>query len=154
MSSAARRLVHLAFIYTCIEGFVVNMTYPNVLAYVVKDVLILVIYVSLLTERKQPAFALRRLTAPLVGFAAVMAFFLVMPTPVTLLAQFVALKQRLFYIPLMYVGYAYTRTEENAYRLVRLIAWTAIPTSLFGIYLFFAGPSAMRALGGTYSAVV
>lgn len=154
MSKGVRLLVHLVFIYTCIEGLIVNLTYPNIIAYVVKDAVILLIYLFLLTEPRPTTGSLRRLAAPALAFTVVMLFFLALPTPVTMIASLVALKQRLFYIPLMFVGYYYTRTEHDAYGLIRLLAWTAIPTSLFGIYLFFAGPRALQDLGGTYSAVV
>lgn len=154
MSSSIRRLVHFCFAYTCIEGFVVNLTYPNVLSYIVKDAAILLLYAFLITERRAPARALRKIATPILAFIGVMLFFIIVPTPVTLLAEFVALKQRLFYIPLMYVAYLYVQREEDFFRLIQLMAWTAIPTSLFCIYLFFAGPRALQALGGMYSAVV
>src|SRR5436190_19983500 len=112
MSSAARALVHFCFAYTCVEGFVVNLTYPNVPFYLVKDVVILMLYVFLMTEQRSPARGLRRISSPIMIFTGVMMFFLVIPTPVTLLAEFVALKQRLFYIPLMYVAYLYVQTEQ------------------------------------------
>jgi hypothetical protein len=154
MSNSVRRLVHFAFVYTCVEGLIVNLTYPNVVAYLIKDIAILIAYVFLMTEQRGTTGSLRKLTGPIVAFAALMVFFVILPTPVTLIAEFVALKQRLFYIPLMYVGYAYTRTEQDAYRLIKLLAWTAIPTALFGIFLFFQGPSALQMMGGTYSSVI
>ena len=153
MSKTIRHLVHAAFIYTCVEGLVINVTYPNVIAYVVKDGLIMMMYFALVTEHLPSVGSLRKLVGPILAFVLLTMFFLLMPTGVSLLSALVAVKQRLFYIPLMYIGYYYTRTEQDAFGLVRLLAWTCIPTSLFGIYLFFAGPLALQALGGTYSAV-
>ena len=153
MSSTLRRLVYLCFIYTCIEGFVINLTYPAILPYLIKDGFILLAYVALITEQRPGVGSLRKLGAPILAFAAVMTFFMAMPIRVNMLSALVALKQRVFYIPLLYVGYYYTRSERDLYALLKVLAWTAIPTSLFGIYLFFAGPSALQSMGGTYAAV-
>lgn len=154
MSSMVRFLVHVAFVYTAVEGFIVNLTYPNVVAYLVKDVAIMLAYVVLLTEHRPSIGSLRKLGPPILAFSLVMVFFMLMPTTVSTVSALVALKQRLFYIPLMYLGYFYTRTESDAFGLARLFAWTTIPIALFGIYLFFAGPNALRDLGGNYSAIV
>jgi hypothetical protein len=153
VSKGNRFLVHAVFIYTCFEGFVVNLTYPSVVAYLLKDVLILMIYASLMSESRPSIGSLRRMSSGVLVFGLVMCFYLVMPTRVSFVAELVALKQRLFYIPLMYVGYFYTRTPEDVGRLIRLLMWLAVPTAGFGIYLYFAGPGALRALGGNYSAV-
>ncbi len=153
MSSSVRFLVHFAFFYTCIEGFIVNLTYPSVIAYLVKDVVLLFIYLAMVTERRPSTGSMKKLVGALFVFCGVMAFFLIMPTRVSLMASLVALKQRLFYIPLMYVAYFYLRTEDDFFRLTRVLAWCAIPTAGFGIYLFFAGPEALQAMGGTYSAI-
>lgn len=154
MSRTLRFLIHLAFVYTCVEGFIVNLTYPSITAYLVKDLIILLAYLVALTELRPSVGSLRKIGAPILAFALVMMFFLLMPTRVSAVAALVALKQRLFYIPLLYLGYFYTRSERDAYGLIRLFAWTAIPIGLFGIYLFFEGPNALRDLGGTYSAII
>jgi hypothetical protein len=153
MSKGVRFLVHFAFFYTCIEGFIVNVTYPSVVAYLVKDVILLFIYVALVSEQRPSSGSMKRIGGALFLFCAVMAFFLIMPTRVSLLAALVGLKQRLFYIPLVYVAYFYLRTEEDLYRLIRILAWCAIPTAGFGVYLFFSGPQALQAMGGNYSAI-
>jgi hypothetical protein len=88
---------------------------------------------------------------PFTIFAAVCVLFAAMPTPVSPLGMSVAIKQRLYYIPLMFVGYHYMRGDADLVRLLRAIAWSAIPVCLFGIYLFFGGPFALKDMGAEYS---
>jgi hypothetical protein len=153
MTKTNRFLVHAVFIYTCFEGFVVNLTYPSFVGYLIKDVIILVIYASFMSEQRPDIGSLRKLSGGVMVFGFVMLFYLLMPTRVSLMGELVALKQRLFYIPLMYIGYFYTRTPDDVGRLIRVLIWTAIPTAGFGVFLYFAGPGALQAMGGTYSAV-
>jgi hypothetical protein len=152
MTEGQRRLVYAIFLYTCIEGLVVNLLYPNPLAYLPKDVMIAMLFASLMGRTKQSG-SIAKFTMPFAFFVIVCALFLVMPTPVTPLGMAVALKQRLFYIPLMFAGYYFLRGDADLARLLRVIAWSSIPVSLFGIYLFFAGPSALRGMGANYSHV-
>lgn len=152
MNDTQRRLVYVIFLYTCIEGLVVNLFYPNVLAYLPKDAMIAMLYLGLMGRTNQSG-SVARFTAPFMFFVMVCLMFIAMPTPVSPLGLGVALKQRLFYIPLMFAGYHFLRGDADLARLLRVIAWSSIPVSLFGIYLFFAGPSALKALGGDYSHV-
>lgn len=150
-----RRLTLLIFGYTCIEGLVVNILYPATWSFLIKDVFILAAYGQLLSQPSQGSGSLKRLTAPMVGFMVILGLFLLVPSPaVTLFGRFVALKQRLFYIPLMYVGYHAIKTDDDIVDLMKLMAWTAIPTALFGIYLFFTGPQGLARIGANYSAYI
>ena len=151
MSSSQRRLVHVIFLYACIEGLVVNIMYPNTLAYLPKDVVLLLVYMGLASSERARGGAVAQLTPPLIGFAVVCLFYLAIPTPVSMMGVAVALKQRLFYVPLVYAGYHYVRGDADVAKLLRLMAWSSIPVSLFGIFLFFAGPSALAAIGADYS---
>lgn len=151
MLSSQRRFVSVMFLYTCIEGLVVNIMYPNPLAYLPKDALLLLVYMGLATSERARGGTVAQLTPMVIGFAVVCFFYLVMPTPVSLMGVAVALKQRLFYVPLVYVGYHYARGDADVAKLLRLIAWSSIPVSLFGTFLFFAGPGALSAIGADYS---
>lgn len=151
MNETQRRLVHAIFLYTCIEGLVVNFFYPNPLAYLPKDVLIAFLYLGLISNPAARGGGISRLSGPFGAFAAVCLFYIVMPTPVSPVGISVAIKQRLFYIPLMYAGYYYLRGDADLAYLLRLIAWSAVPVSLFGIYLYFGGPYVLRDLGADYS---
>lgn len=150
MSDTHRRLVYVIFLYTCIEGLVVNFFYPNPLAYLPKDVMIAMLYLGLMGRTNQSG-SLAKFTMPFAFFALVCFMFVAMPTPVAPMGLAVALKQRLFYIPLMFAGYHFLRGDADLARLLRVIAWSSIPVSLFGIYLFFAGASALSGMGANYS---
>jgi hypothetical protein len=150
MTESQRRLVLVIFVYTCVEGLVVNLFYPNPIAYLPKDAMIAFLYLGMLSSQASSG-SLAGLKGPIGIFAAVCLLYLAFPTPVNPIGMSVALKQRLFYIPLMFAGYHFLRGDADLARLLRVIAWSAIPVSLFGIYLYFGGPFALRALGGGYS---
>jgi hypothetical protein len=151
MTSSQRRLVHFIFIYTCVEGLVVNILYPNPVAYLPKDLVIAMLYLGLMGNTQARGGSVSKLTGPFILFAVICFFFIAMPTPVSTLGVAVALKQRLFYIPLMFAGYHYLRGDADIATLLRVMAWSSIPVSLFGTYLFFAGPSGLAAIGANYS---
>lgn len=148
-----RVLTYVIFAYTTVEGLVINMLYPNTLPFIFKDFAILIAYAAMLTESKGSNGSLSKISGPLFVYIGVTCAFLAMPSPVALLGEFVALKQRLFYIPLFYVGYHFMRDERDFLTLMKVMAWTAIPASIFGIYLYFTGPIGLTSLGANYSAV-
>ncbi len=151
--SSVRALTYLIFAYTTVEGLVINIMYPNTLPFIFKDVAILLAYVALASETHGSNGSLSRVSGALFLFGLVMCFFLVMPSQVALFGELVALKQRLFYIPLIWVGYHFLRDVRDLRLLLKVMAWTAIPASLFGIYLYFVGPAGLMTLGANYSAV-
>ncbi len=152
MTDTQRRLVIAVFLYTCIEGLVVNLLYPNPIAYLPKDAMIAFLYLGLMSGTAGSG-SVAQFKGPFTIFAIVCVLFVAMPTPVSLLGVSVALKQRLYYIPLMFVGYHYMRGDADLVRLLRAIAWSAIPVCLFGIYLYFGGPFALKDMGAEYSHV-
>jgi hypothetical protein len=152
MTESQRRLVFAMFLYTCIEGLVVNFFYPNPIAYLPKDIMIVALYLGMMGRTSQSG-SIAKFTMPFIFFAIVCLMFVAMPTPVSPMGMAVALKQRLLYIPLMFAGYHYLRGDADLARLLRVIAWSSIPVSLFGIFLFFAGPSWLPSLGADYSHV-
>lgn len=157
MSKKARYLVHFIFFYTCIEGLVINIEYPSKLPFIYKDVLILILYlmVFLSARNKQMLHspAINKVVPALLAFSMVMGVYMLMPGTHPL-GGLVALKQRLFYIPLLGIGYIFVRSEEDLGQLLKLMVVCAIGVSLFGIYLYFRGPDGLRALGATYSAEI
>lgn len=155
MTSFTRRLLFFALLYTCVEGLVINMTFPSKIGFVVKDAALVAAYLSLFLNNQGQGFgSLDRLRAPLFAFALVQSLYLLVPEGLPLLARSVGWKMRLLYIPVMYLAYRYLRTFEDYKRLVYILVAAAVPVSMFGIYLYFAGSAPLRAMGGTYSAMV
>jgi hypothetical protein len=154
MTKGLRNLTYFIFLYTCIEGLVINIMYPNPLAFVVKDVFILMVYVGMFSQQKGGKTSLAKLLAPLGAFCVMVVFFIMLPTPISALGEAVGVKQKLFYIPLIYVGYKFMRDEDDLKTLLKLLSWSAIPVSIFGIYLSFTGPAGLRAIGANYSAII
>ncbi len=152
MSDSQRRLVIAVFLYACVEGLVVNLFYPNPIAYLPKDAMIALLYMGLMSSSARGG-SIDQFKGPFTIFAIVCVVFVAMPTPVSPLGVSVALKQRLFYIPLMFVGYHFIRGDADLVRLLRVIAWSSVPVCLFGIYLFFGGAFALKDMGAEYSHV-
>jgi len=151
--SSVRLLTYVIFAYTTVEGLIINVSYPNTLPFIYKDFMIGLVYLALMTEQRPSAVSLAKISAPLVGYAFVTCFFLIMPSQISLVGELVAVKQRLFYIPLVWVGYFFTRDDRDVLALAKVMAWTAIPAGVFGIYLYFVGPVGLTSLGANYSAV-
>jgi hypothetical protein len=157
MSALVRFLVHLAFFYTCVEGLVVNLLYPATLPFLYKDFVLLAVYLGVVVPNLErmldPPPQLRILAAFLGLFGGLLLVYLLIPSNLTTLSQLVAVKQRLFYVPLIMVGYFFTRSSDDLKALITAMAVYAIGVSLFGIYLYFAGPEGLTSLGARYSAV-
>lgn len=149
-----RWLSYVIFAYTCVEGLVINILYPNTLPFIFKDFAIIAAYLALMTSASGGSGSLSKLTPAFGGFAVLTVLFLFMPSPVSFFGMLVAVKQRLLYIPLAFVGYHFLRDEKDYFGLMRLMAITSIPVSLFGIYLYFVGPVGLTSLGANYSAII
>lgn len=152
--SNIRGLTYAIFIYTCVEGLVINILYPNTLPFIFKDFAIAAAYLAMITDSRTTSGTLNKLTAPFVAFALLTVLFLFLPSQVSLFGKLVAVKQRLFYIPIAYLGYRFLQDERDYFGLMRLMAITSIPVSLFGIYLYFVGPVGLTSLGANYSAII
>lgn len=158
MSPLIRFLVHFTFLYTCIEGLVINVLFPAKLPFIYKDLVLLVIYVGLILPDLRRTFSpsplAKAINASLAFFIGLVLLYLLVPTPVSLVSELVAVKQRLFYIPLVVVAYFFTRSIDDVRWLVITLAAYSLPVAAFGIYLFFTGPEGLRALGAGYSAII
>ncbi len=157
MNKGARCLVHFIFFYTSIEGLVINIGYPSKLSYLYKDFAILAVYALVFLPNLGRLFApsptLKKLTPPLLFFSLIVGAYLALPG-IGLLAELFALKQKLFYIPLISIGYLFVRSDDDVKQLFLALMLYAIGVAAFGIYLYFRGPEGLRELGATYSAVL
>ncbi|HEX6323112.1 MAG TPA: hypothetical protein VFZ36_05250 [Vicinamibacterales bacterium] len=155
MTPFSRRLLTFALLYTCVEGLVINMTFPSKIGFVVKDAALILAYLSMFGNNQgQPFGSLGRLAAPLAVFALIQTLYLLVPAGLPFFARSIGWKMRLLYIPLMFLAYRYVRSYEDVKRLAYILVAAAVPVSIFGIYLYFAGPGVLRSMGGTYSALV
>lgn len=155
MTPFNRRLLTVALLYICVEGLVINITFPSKIGFVLKDAILILAYLSLLGSNRGQSFgSLGRLAAPLAVFALIQTLYLLVPSDLPLLARSIGWKMRLLYIPVMFLAYRYVRTFDDVKRLSYIMLAAAVPVSLFGIYLYFAGPGVLRSMGGTYSAMV
>jgi hypothetical protein len=157
MTQSARLLVHFTFFYTCVEGLVVNILYPATLPFIYKDIVLVVVYGLVLLPNLDrvisPSPLATHLNGMLVLFAGIMVIYMIAPSPVNMMSELVAIKQRLFYIPLIVVAWFFIRSFDDLKGLVGAMYVYAIGVSLFGIYLFFTGPEGLRHFGADYSAV-
>ena len=155
MTPLNRRLLTLALLYICVEGLVINVTFPSKIGFILKDAILILAYLSLLGSNRGESFgSLGRLAAPLAVFALIQTLYLLVPSGLPFLARSVGWKMRLLYIPVMFLAYRYVRSFEDVKRLSYILLAAAVPVSIFGIYLYFAGPGTLRGMGGTYSAMV
>jgi hypothetical protein len=155
MSPLARRLTYLVLAYTCVEGLVVNLTFPSKIGYVAKDIILIAAVAMLFLDNRGRSFGSTRYVMPgLAIFAFVQVAYAMMPGDLPLLARLTGLKMRLLYIPTMFLGYRLIADETELNRVGRFLLACAIPVGVFGVYLFFNGPAALQQMGATYSAVV
>jgi hypothetical protein len=155
MNKVARLSVYLILLYTCVEGLVINILYPSKIPYVAKDFVILVLYLLLLLVHKNrfllPSSTMHPLFAPFLTFSILMLIYLALPG-VEFFGKLVAIKQRLFYIPLIGLAYFWIRSMNDVKRLFWIFTASAVIVSLYGIYQHFVGPEALREIGANYSA--
>lgn len=156
MSPLNRKLLYFVLLYTCVEGLVVNVTFPSKIGFLAKDIALSLAGGLLLLDNGGRAFgSLGRLSLSLGLFAVIQSAYLLMPVgDLPFLAKAVGLKMRLLYILMMLLAYRFVRSPKDVYQLLAVLLVAAIPVSLFGIYLYFVGPAALQAIGGTYSAVI
>ncbi len=156
MSKFARNLTLFVVVYTCVEGFVINLSGSSKISHVYKDMLLMLLYASVFIT--QPgnvlpnSHALRSTKPALFIFGALVITFLAVPGS-NFLAGIVAVKQRLFYIPLLAVAYYFIRDEEDVRKLYLILVVSSIPVCLFGLYLHNKGPGELQRLGGSYAHV-
>lgn len=156
MTPFNRKLFYFILLYTCVEGLVINVTFPSKAGYVLKDAAIVLAATLMFLDNDGQGFgSLRRLVVPLGFFAFIQFAYLVMPIgELPILAKLVGLKMRVLYVLIMLLAFRFVRSPKDVYQLAIVMAIAAIPVSIFGIYLYFAGPGALQAMGASYSATI
>ena len=73
--STVRLLTFFIFAYTCFEGLVVNIMYPNVIAFIFKDFAIALAYLMLITSPHGSSGSMRRVSGPLVMLGGLLVLY-------------------------------------------------------------------------------
>ncbi len=143
--------VYFFFVWLLFEDLIRKYMGNNMYVYFVKDVLVLMIYIALLAERSKRNTPLFR-----VPFKYALGTFVVFgfvqffnPHSPSLYYGVLGLKLYFFYIPLMYVGYAMLRKEDDLRRFLVVNMALAAVISLVGILqtiigLDFLNPKGME----------
>lgn len=123
------------------------------IAYAVPDALgALVLLRWMAQELANGGRALRRhpLTVPMFVLGCYLVLELANPTA-PLLRSLFGLRSWLMYTALIFVGYAGFRTDDQVERVYRVLWLLGVITGAYGIWQWYGGPNAVRALGGAYA---
>ncbi len=152
MRRSVRLLVYAIFLYTCVEGLVISVYYPAKLPFVYKDLALVVVYVVTFAPSPARLFAatpsVRPFVLPAVAFTLCLGVYLAVSADI--LAALVAVKQRVFYVPLISIGALFVRSPKDLERLFVPLAVCAVAVSAFGVYLYVVGREGLEALGANY----
>jgi hypothetical protein len=150
------KLVALLLVYACVEGVVINLSYPNKIAFLYKDFYLIALYLYFFGRNPSLLFSAPRPVLEMVrGCWAVTAsiiLFSLMPGT-ALLAGMVALEQWLLYFPLAIIGFHLVKSFEQVERLIILILGLSLPVVAFALLQYFQGPEIMQELGMNYAYV-
>lgn len=134
---------YLFFIWMLVEDLARKYTGNGTTLFFGKDVLLAFVYVALYLEiRRGRAKWIR---APFLLFLSLFFWLAVLevfnPYSPSILYGLLGLKLYFYYVPLIYVGYALIRTEEDLAKFLRINAFAAIVISAVGIVQAIRGNS-------------
>jgi len=145
-----RTLFPLIFFFTLVDGFFGNWLYPALLPLLLKDILILVVYILFFIQeygrqwlpkfRKSIGFNIWHLAIMLMLLGGFQIFN---PGVPSIEVGVLGFKVMFFYWPLALLAYAYVDSFEHLKGLIKKIVYFSIPICLFGLYQFWQGPGYM-----------
>lgn len=146
-----RRLFPIIFLFSCVDGFIVNLFYPAKLPFIFKDIFISIVYIffSITREpKKRWVFEFRKSVGPGIWYLAISLILLGVlqifnPGVPGVLIGVLGFKTMFFYWPLAILAYAYVDSLDCLERFMKTIVYFSIPLCLFGIYQFFQGQDFM-----------
>jgi len=145
-----QRIVQLLFLYICIEGLVTLLFYEWKITLIFKDIIVLLAYATfgarVLVDRTEVEMP-KAINLALFGFGVVGLVQLLNPALENVLVGLVGIKTRLFYIPLLYLGFHYFHSKRDLIDFGFLIALPTVPLSLFAAYQYLIGPDAVAKWG-------
>jgi hypothetical protein len=143
---------YAVLVYVTVEGFVTNSLYPSVAPLFFKDVLLGATYIGFLgsiwTRRDRLKFQATALW-PLVALAALCAINSFNPQGVDPRVALVGIRVLLFYTPLYLLGLTLASEAgvQALTRVTRLILYTSLPITAYGVFQWVAGPGVTSAIG-------
>jgi len=159
-----RFLVPAIFVFVCAEGFITLYTGQAKLSYLLKDFLVIVAYLSLLTEivTRQKLVVYRGVFVPMAVLAAVGLVEVFNPNLAdprlagdnALLVGTVGFKILCFYMPLVLVGYYCFEGPEALRRFLLFLAVLSVPVSVVALQQYVGGAAEVERWGGGFERAV
>ena len=141
--------IYAVLVYLTVEGLVTNALYPRTTPLLFKDALLAATYLGFLFRvwRREEQWPATIALWPLLALAGLCAAEALNPSGVPIQVVLIGMRVLLFYTPLYVLGMVLARDVAILPRMVRLVLYTSIPVTLFGIYEWQRGPAAIAALG-------
>ncbi len=150
-----RAIFPLVLLFSCVDGFIANWLYPDRLAILYRDLLVLGIYLLFLSREPVGKWVgqLRRRLGPgawgfALAFLSVGVLQIFNPLSPGVLVGLLGFKVIFFYWLLAMLAYAYVDGLERARWLLKAIVYFSIPINLFGLYQFWQGPEFLTSTFG------
>ncbi len=145
-----RQLFPIVLLFSCVDGFFVNLFYPSRLALLAKDILILIVYIFFILQESANkwVFQFKRSIGFGIWYLAMMFIAVGMlqifnPGVPGVLVGVLGFKTMFFYWPLAILTYAYIDSPSRMRGLLRKIVYFSIPICLFGLIQFWKPPDYM-----------
>lgn len=143
-----RTLFPLIFLFSCVDGFISNWLYPAKLPFLLKDILISIVYFLFFIVQypgKQQIAQFKRSIGMGTWYLAIIlfifsAFQIFNPGVPNILVGILGFKTMFFYWLLAIVSYVYIDSVDTLRRFIKRIVYFSVPICIFGIYQFFQGP--------------
>jgi hypothetical protein len=145
--------IYAVLIYLTVEGLVTNTLYPRTTPLLFKDALLAATYLGFLFRvwRREERWPATVVVWPLLALGGLCAAEALNPSGVPLQVALIGMRVLLFYTPLYVLGMVLARDVAIVPRMVRLVLYTSIPVTLFGIWEWQRGPNAVAALGAGFA---
>jgi len=134
-------------LFSCVDGFIVNLLYPAKLPMLYRDFLVLFTYLLFFSQEPAGQWfgrVYKRMGPFIWGFGllffVICVFQVFNPLLPNIAVGLLGLKVAVFYWPLLLLSYAYHETPRQARRFLWWIVALSVPIHLFGMYQFIKGP--------------
>ena len=136
-----RHGVLLLFVWIVFEDLIRKSLGNSMMVYAAKDVMAVAVYVSfLLSQRRAGEPRLKNpLRVPLLAFVAWVILSTFNPAIDNFAVPILGMRMTLFYVPLLYIGYAFFRNDAELRRFLMVIAGVAGIVALMGVLQSFLG---------------